>query len=190
MLKKSLLLSIALGLASIGLPAIANAELYVTGSLGYGNTHYGTGDVNINSANINNSGFAWRLGAGYQFTSMLATEVGYLRFNNVNINTINGTANSTNISESAVDIVGKLILPLSGFFNVYGKLGVAYLMANADNGSVLGKTPSNTWGPTFGLGATFNFIPKLPLDISWNRIQTSSLPATDFYSVGLSFHFG
>ncbi len=148
MLKKVLTTAV-LGVSALGVMA-ANAAapgVYVTGQLGYANTHMndksniaaikGIFPFTANAAdatNLSNNGLAGRLAIGYQFNQNFAVEMGYLQLNKKKVN---GTVKdeqsgitspaSLSMHQNAIDLVGKSILPLTDKVNVYGKLGVAYL---------------------------------------------------------------
>ncbi|SRR5579883_96101 len=216
-MKKKILTAAVATLAATGLAA-AHAAVngaYVGGILGYGNVHEGntsstdvteiepglTGTSNFSS---NDRGIAGQIFGGYQFTQNFAAELGVTKFSNatqkvtgsvagVALPTIKGT-----VKTSAVDLVAKGMLPLQNGFGLYGKLGVAYLMASADvKAEGLGSASASQHNlyPTFGVGASYDINQNLVADVSWNRIQkvgssNSNLPSTDLFGAGLSYHFG
>ncbi len=158
MLKK-VITSAVIGVSALGVMA-ANAAapgVYVTGQLGYANTHMND-KTNIaaiaraakipfapeaaDATNLSNNGLAGRLAIGYQFNQNFAVEMGYLQLNKKKVNGILGekpdiAPASVSLKQNAIDLVGKAILPVASNLNVYGKLGVAYLTTTVDGKSTL-----------------------------------------------------
>ena len=82
------------------------------------------------SLKISNTGLAGRLAIGYQFSPYFAAELGYLRLANQKGKDYGSTGyaiGTKTLSQNALDVAAKGILPINDKFNVYGKLGVAYL---------------------------------------------------------------
>ena len=232
MLKKVLTTAV-LGVSALGVMA-ANAAapgVYVTGQLGYANTHMndktkiadikGNFPFTANAAdatNLSNNGFAGRVALGYQFNQNFAVEMGYLQLNKKKVNgtvpdaVAGGDATlpaSLSMHENAVDLVGKGILPLTDKFNVYGKLGVAYLTTTINgkgdidvNGANVpatfdlngvAKISKHKWAPEAAIGVSYDITPNMSVDTSWTRIQPmgSNRPGSiDFVAVGLGYNFG
>lgn len=190
---KKIIASLAFTTASaLCFSAAANAALpgfYVGGQVGYADTHYSTGDIsNVTSASITNTGVAGRVFGGYEFTPNWAGELGYTQFSNTKFNNVNGTGVNSHISQYAVDLAGKGILPLDNGFALYGKLGGAYVKANGNNG--IGTTTKIN--PEVGAGASYDLTPNVPVDISWTHIQKvgGNIPNTDFFAAGIGYNFG
>lgn len=161
MLKK-VITSAVIGVSALGVMA-ANAAApgaYVTGQLGYANTHMNdkTKIAAISKAaqlpfkpdaadatNLSNNGLAGRLAIGYQFNQNFAVEMGYLQLNKKKVNgTFSGDKAipaSISLKQNAIDLVGKAILPVASNLNVYGKLGVAYLTTSIDGKSTINENP-------------------------------------------------
>lgn len=203
---------------------------YVGGQLGYGNVH----QSNISRSNMNSlfnyvletnttltsfnnsgrdSGLAGRLFAGYQFDPTWAAELGWSKFSTM---TTKATAATTylgipvtatskgEVKTDAIDVVAKGTYPVADKVNVYGKLGVAYVMSRASatttvsalgmNGTEKDHDKANKLYPTFGAGATYDLTDKLAADLSYNRIQktggSSKIGSTDLVSVGLIYSIG
>lgn len=210
--------------ATLFAAASANASLngaYVGGTLGWGDVHenifapvgvaFVPGTSYAFDENHQDTGLAGRGYLGYKFDSYFAAELGYTRFHNAtsksySSSTIYNSAANGTIQTDAFDLVGKGIIPLPCNFNVYGKLGVAYLRAK---GSVYGTTSMSTMAPvayrvsqnahdvypTFGTGVGYDITKNISTDVSWNRIQkvgnnSGALPSTDLFGVGLTYTFG
>ncbi|MES2997783.1 MAG: outer membrane beta-barrel protein [Pseudomonadota bacterium] len=167
MLRKILTTAI-LGISVLGVMA-ANAAApgaYVTGQLGYADTHMGSkikspimlpfSSIILFKPNLSNNGLAGRLAIGYQFTPNWAVELGYLQLRSKKGDGIipgdasdPATPISLNLNQNAIDIATKGILPLTTNINVYGKLGVAYLTTST-------KMDMTTGGASFPITADLN----------------------------------
>lgn len=199
MLQKKLLIAAALaGFSLIGFSSVANAALpgfYVGGQLGWGHTGWSTSDTTPSASSVDNNGIAGRVSGGYQFNENWAAELGYSRFSNTDFNKIGGIPgfNATVKNEYAVDLVGKGILPLGNCFNLYGKLGAAYLSAEGTTNFGGSSNTEHKVYPTFGVGVSYDITPNVPVDLSWNRIQkvgSNDLPSTDLVALGIAYNFG
>jgi len=203
----------------------ANAALkgpYVGGQLGFGNVHQDTFTAPSTSifltsgASGKDTGIAGRVYFGYLINRYVAAEVGYSKFSNTNtkmyatqIDYITGGAithyASGTIETEAVDLVGKGIIPFQNGFNLYGKLGVAYLRGTGSinysvtepgiyNSHTHVSEDAHKFFPTFGLGVGYDVSQHVTTDVSWNRIQkvgnSSELNSTDLFAVGFSYNFG
>ncbi|MEN9450651.1 MAG: hypothetical protein RJA83_1269 [Pseudomonadota bacterium] len=223
---KQLMTATVLGVSALGMMA-ANATangVYVTGQLGYAKnktdlspiTEKGkqTYDFN-NKLSTSGRNLAGRLGIGYQFTPNWAVEMGYLQLGKKKfdgllyrpVKDISGSTvinGSSSISESAIDLVGKGIYPINDKFNIYGKLGVAYVTTTVDgkydtghhtklindNGTAIAK---HKWAPEAAVGVSYDITPNIFIDTSWTHIQPlgKNKPGNiDFVAVGLGYSFG
>jgi OOP family OmpA-OmpF porin len=225
---KQIMTATVLGVSALGMMA-ANATtngVYVTGQLGYAKNKTG-----LNSNPITSNGkqiydvnkdlsatgrnLAGRLAIGYQFTPNWAVEMGYLqlgkkKFDGILYSPVKGYTGSTvingqyNISQSAIDLVGKGIYPINDKFNVYGKLGVAYVTTTVDgkydtnyhtnlinnNQTAIAK---HKWAPEAAVGVSYDITPNMFVDTSWTHIQPlgKNKPGNiDFVAVGLGYSFG
>ncbi|MES2141973.1 MAG: outer membrane beta-barrel protein [Pseudomonadota bacterium] len=202
MLKKVLTTAV-LGVSALGVMA-ANAAapgVYVTGQLGYANTHMNN-KTNISAiseaakldfkpdaadaTNLSNNGLAGRLAIGYQFNQNFAVEMGYLQLNKKKVNGTIGadlTPASISLKENAIDLAGKAILPIANNLNVYGKLGVAYLTTTVNGKTTENGNPAtydlngaaniakHKWAPEAAIGVSYDITPNVSVDTSWTRIQ-------------------
>jgi opacity protein-like surface antigen len=194
MTRKQILMSVVSGFAGLFITATASAAVegpYIGGALGWGDVHQ-TDFVNkANTASGLNSGLAGRVFAGLQFQPNIAAEMGYSKFRDAKFNSsttsnagLTTEAYNATIKSYAVDLVAKIIVPLQNGFNIYGKVGGAYLNeANTSNevDTITGTTVTTTTSsqsmtlhkvlPTYGLGASFNVNKNVSTDISWMHIQ-------------------
>jgi OmpA-OmpF porin, OOP family len=180
-------------------PGLTQASIpgfYILGQIGSGNTHAEAGNAAAISVD-NRVVFTGRLAGGYQFNQNLALEIGYTRFSDVKFLGVGGIlGQDVSLQEKALDFLMKPIFPLSTNFNVYAKLGLAYVKANgsAFSNGVNYLNYSDCWDPTLGLGLSYDITPNVLLDLAWMRLQSAggnnSIPSADFYSVGLAYYFG
>jgi OOP family OmpA-OmpF porin len=226
--KKHILAAAIAGVAGMWI-ATANAAIsgqpYIGGELGVGNVHQGgfsqadltaaaPGTIVASGNSARDTGLAGRIFGGYQFNQNFAAEMGYTKFSTANAKsyaTTVSTTGSTNLKSSirtdALDLVGKGILPLEYGFNVYGKLGLAYLRTQGSStttttttgfgSTTTSSTTSNNAHhiyPTFGAGVGYDITKNITTDVSWNHIQkvggSNKLANTDLFGVGLTYNFG
>lgn len=206
---------LSLGLCQSSLAA-ANGP-YVGVQIGWANIHQGEfiayhlnelvhrvfpeGDINKPLKIVfNDTGFAGRLFAGYQFDKYFAVEVGYYRFARLDFTTtlnvevavfrvyslpMDITAHAT-VNTYVVDLVGKGMWPVTDKFKLYAKFGLAYIntdgtvsiavkttiLSVVDLSASLSSTPSvNLIYPTLGLGMAYNIAEHFSADLSYTRIQ-------------------
>lgn len=213
MLKKIITVSV-LGASALGMMT-ANAAtngIYVLGQAGYANTHMKDKIVTPLSSkgsgfSIPNTGFAGRLAIGYQFNPNIAVELGYLQLQKQK-----GTfklaptswyvPGTETLQQNAIDLVAKGILPISDKFNVYGKVGVAYLTSmitshfegqGKRNTNAAFNIAKHKLAPEVGLGVTYNVTNNIFVDTSWTHIQPlgKNRPNNiDVASVGIGYSFG
>lgn len=212
MIKKIIAVSV-LGVSTLGMMT-ANATTpgpYIMGQAGYANNHLGkklTKTYNYDgpsSFKINNADLAGRLAVGYQFNPYFATELGYLRLANQKGKDDGSTGDAIGtetLKQQAIDVAAKGIFPINDKFNVYGKLGVAYLTSTItshfegvkQNQNAWFGVAKHQWAPEVGIGASFNITPNAFVDTSWTHIQPISgknKPGNiDFVAVGLGYSFG
>lgn len=215
---KKVLTTTVLGVSVLGVMA-ANAAapgVYVTGQVGYANTHMGSKTTDITTSttpsatdkNLANNDLAGRLAIGYQFNPNFAVEAGYLQLDQkkVNIAEANPSIGTLKLRQNAIDLVGKGIIPVSNNVNVYGKLGVAYISSAIDKTVKGGGDPTTTtdlnnsaniarhkWAPEAAVGVSYDITPNVSLDTSWTHIQPlgSKKPGNiDFVAVGVGYNFG
>lgn len=192
--------------------------IYVTGQLGYANTHMGS-KTNFHDdtldlgkvKNLSNNGLAGRVALGYQFNPNFAVEVGYLQLNDKKAdgkqNLHHGLPEeaSFNLQQHAIDLVGKGIIPVSQNLNVYGKLGLAYLTSDVysksnDEGVNVNvnlnehtNIAKHKWAPEAAIGVSYDITPNVSVDASLTHIQPlgNNKPGNiDFAAVGLGYNFG
>lgn len=208
--KKQVVMAVLAGLASVAAVADTSGP-YVGIQAGYGNVHQAPvpnenfADTVSYTQHFSDKGLAGRIFAGYQFNPNVALETGFTRFHDSHDN-ITATYAGIPLSEKATlktqawDVVGKGILPLQNGFSLYGKAGVAYLMADAKARTTLGSVnasaskSANHIYPTASVGVSYDITKNVVADVSYTRIQktggSKKLSSTDFAAVGLAYNFG
>ncbi|WP_342219375.1 outer membrane beta-barrel protein [Rickettsiella endosymbiont of Miltochrista miniata] len=189
---KKVLCTTVLGVSALTVMA-ANAAapgVYVTGQLGYANTHMGSktnfADINKNTpadfnftannakdSNLANNGLAGRIALGYQFNQNFAVETGYLYLGSKKVD---GTIakdhrnDTLSLHQNAIDLVGKGIVPMSTNVNLYGKVGVAYLTTDVE-GKIAGTDSKPEVTADLNKNANLNkhkFAPEVALGVSYD----------------------
>ena len=181
-----------------------NPGPYLGGQMGWGRIDEGSGY----KQSMGNTGTTelgtftgWRAYAGYSFIPFFSVESGYSYYP---INTYTGTAATIDVRTYAIDLVGKIILPLKfikplSHFSIYGKGGGAYLHTKITNSSSNTRS-NNAIRPTYGAGIIFNFTDNIAVDASWtgvygrNRINSSDdvaggspVPTCNLFTLGLYY---
>lgn len=194
--KKIILGVVAVGLStSIATSAVAAQPGFYAGvQAGYGNLHLGKG------ADNKDKGLAGRVSAGYMFNNNFGAELGWSKFRTIESN---GYVYQSGIKSAklafktdVVDVVAKGVVPVADNFNVYGKLGGAYVMQRADvtvkNGHDYDASEKKLL-PTASVGVSYDFSPNVTADVGYTRIQkvgNSEINSIDFVGAGLTYNFG
>jgi opacity protein-like surface antigen len=151
---------------------------------------------------IDNDGFAGRAYVGYNFNRYFAIEGGYTQYADTKISNIFGVAgDDENLSEGAIDTVARLNIPLSKRFNLYGKGGAAFVMANQVTDAYAvptgdtyqfhyEKTSLDRVRPTFGVGLDMDITRYLSTEISFaSVIGGNGISTSDLLAIGINCHF-
>ncbi|VVC76560.1 hypothetical protein AQUSIP_18760 [Aquicella siphonis] len=211
----------------------AQPGLYLGGQLGWGNVTesgvsrgdmgqminealgYGNFTVTNFKGTTDETGFAWRVFGGYQIGYHWAAEIGWTLFPRLPIDAYaSGDDHTTGLpyqagtsgtfKTSAFDLVGKYIYPLPCCFNLYGKLGLAYLTGRSNMSVNVSETGlvataddsdiTNRLYPTGGIGLGYDFRPDISMDLSYTRIQrvgnSHQLGSMDLVLLAMALHFG
>ncbi len=194
---KILVKTIILLFCTTGLAVGAQKGSYSGFLLAWTESNYSTNNQGIGSAKVDDSGTGYRIQAGYQFNANFALETGYNRYSSVEFSNIGGVSGASGkVTPQSLDVLGKLIMPITSGANVFAKVGVAF--AEADGSS---NTPAKNAGATFsdehsfrpiyGLGGSYEFYPALTAEISWLQIpEGGGIRRTDLVGFGLTYFFG
>jgi hypothetical protein len=117
---------------------------------------------------------------GYQFHQNIAVEAGYRSLADFDV-VSSGTKVGVKLNQTAVSFIGTL--PLSGGFNVFGRLGYNHLEAK---GSVAGFSAAESSNEVvYGVGAGYAFNAKISARV---EIQKPSSDSSNV-SIGVSYKF-
>lgn len=203
-------LFLSISFAKPALPSVPHLNLYVTGQIGYADTHlknkiaFYTKDETWKSLLVSNSGLAGRIALGLQINPYFALETGYLHvINNRSYKKDVGTKleSKLNLQQTTYDLLVKANKPFADYFNIYGKAGLAYLTTTLTNRftrkslyeySFIINQARRKWVPEIGLGVSYNLASNLFLDLSWSHLQPLGANKTshiDFLAAGFSIYF-
>lgn len=207
--------------------ATTASGFYISGNLGYGQTSINQTDFannvvltyyagKYNVTRFDRSGLIWNADLGYQFNPYFAVEAGYTRYANVkasgaNVFTPSLTGSSTGKLD-AFDLALKGIYPVNAQFDIFGKLGAAWMhyRQTLNCGTLPSCSPlsvkSDNLTPLLGLGVdyyvtdnlavtaqgvyTFQQSKKTTVDTKYETLKTTNtIPATYLGMVGLTYKF-
>jgi len=211
----------------------AQPGYYLGGQMGWGNVNQSglsegdMGGVMINAFGYSNfsmnnfsgtsseTGFAWRVFGGYQIGYNWAMEIGWSILPKLPVDAhVTGTdfvtgldyeAHTTGTLKTGIfDAVGKYIYYLPCQFNIYGKLGLAYVTGWTNEDLFINELGFTVTGggdqtlgrvyPTFGVGLGYDFRPDISMDVSYTRVQkignSEQLGSSDMLLAALVLHFG
>jgi hypothetical protein len=197
------------------MPPYQGAGFYVGLEGGYGYTHWADSFNDLIAiapdATTTDEGLTARLLLGYDFNRYFGLESGVIMLPEASIDgdTPTGVNVSGNITNFAVDLFAKFMLPLNNIFGLYAKLGGNYFVSNGSDSVVFpGETVTDQSaihhiGPAFGLGAYFHIVPNLTGDIGWLHYTGNSSifnnsndnndqdfqPNPDAFLIGLTYKF-
>jgi len=215
LIKKSVLAIAALSLSAAAIandgaygvpsnPSFSSDSGFVVGIQGgYGDNHWGDyspyGSLSsFPGNNISTSGFAARGYVGFDFNQYIGLETGYTYLPTTDVTLFTGVP-QFNIKSYAIDLLAKLSVPITNVFGLYAKAGGSYLHSNFSNSlaAPAGDSSSSNIGPAFGVGAEYEVIPNLAIDLSWMRFSGQSnqsvgesyQPSPDVVLLGISYKF-
>lgn len=128
---------------------------------GYADTHWD--NINFIGSSISDSGFAARAFIGYDFNQYFALENGYVYLPKATVDNFDAS-----ISNYAIDLLGKISVPVTSGLRVYAKAGLGYLHSS-ENSNFFNENTVSHFGPAFGVGAGYEIVPNLALNLSWMR---------------------
>lgn len=165
---------------------------YVSVDAGYAWTHDGSNP--LLAATINHKGGATFAGhMGYSFNPYFAFEIGYRHLPST-------SGNGVSVSRSAFDGTLTIRAPFKGGFDLFGKLGMAYIDSSIKAGGV--SANAYVYRPTFSVGADYHVTPNITINTQWTRIlgkanaydgfaqsTGANLPIIDTLTTGIAYRF-
>lgn len=179
------------GHSEMPVPPVSDQGFYVGANFGHGTVDEEVSNV---SGSTDNNGFAYNFNAGYQFNPYVALELGYTRFPDVSVGSLD-----VSDENQSMDIAAKGLLPLGSrqLVDLYGKLGIASVSTNnasyiynEDGQNISGKQTDIL--PYLGLGIDFKVARNVKLNLEWaGTPQSDSGDVPEMYGVflGASYTF-
>jgi opacity protein-like surface antigen len=161
--------------------------LYVGLNGGFGMTNWKNKEGMTTKISKDN-GFVSRVFVGADLNKYFAAEFGYAWF--FNKPKMNDNAYMKNTM--AFDLMGKIKAPVADNLDLYGKVGVNYLMTHGDTST---KNAKN-FNVAFGAGADYYITPNVIVNVEWLRYNGKAKfsdseyqPHTDAFLLGLRYKF-
>jgi len=190
--------TLGMSAAAVAAPSILSTEGagFVVGVQGgYADEHWDNffSPHLVPANDVKDTGFAARGYLGYDLNKYLGVEAGYTYLPKTTVNGLPG-----DIKNYTVDLLAKLSVPVTNVFSLYAKAGGAYYNAKFDDN--IGSFSNNHIGPAFGVGASYEVVPNLAIDLSWMRFSGQSRtlngnysfeyqPSPDVVLLGVSYKF-
>lgn len=160
------------------------AHWYVAGNMGvshlFDKPAPGSGD------SVAQNGPGWDAALGYQFNSIIGTELGYTQYYNSE-----ETLGSTIVARTqhyAVHLNATGRAPLAHQFSVLGKLGIAYSHAEKMFTGGGGSGSAAAVSAYYGLGLDYSITPTVDMVLQWARARGNNFTgSSDLYSLGMVF---
>lgn len=174
---KKIAITVATVLVGSVVSNVALADTYIGGKLGYKTL---SDSCSLDSP-CDNDSFAAGAHIGYNFNEYVAAEYGvdYLgsftaHLKKAGLNTVDGEL-------WALTLAPKFNLPLTDSWNLFAKVGAAYMMAGDEKDFV----------PTGSLGAEYQINNNWSLRTEYQRYQEMYADMnTDFFGIGFNYKFG
>lgn len=160
---------------------------YAGGNIGVSHLH---DNANTGSGNsVTENGPGWSVQGGYQFNSLLGTELGFTQYHYSS-----ETANSTNTSIAetehySVDLAATGRYPMMNQLSALGKLGIAYNYARkvATGGGAGSAKAAQAGSLYWGLGVDYSLTTKVDVIAQFAEAVGNHLTGSaDLWSLGLN----
>ncbi|MGR5380648.1 outer membrane beta-barrel protein [Vibrio harveyi] len=178
---KKIALAVATVLAGGVMSNVALADTYIGGKLGYNALN----DACHLDAPCDDDSFAAGMHLGYNFNEYVAAEYGVDYLGNFTANFNKAGKNTVDGGLWALTLAPKFNLPLTDSWNLFAKVGAAYMMAGDEKDFV----------PTGSLGAEYQINYNWSLRAEYQRYQDMSDDIiddmdSDFFGIGFNYKFG
>lgn len=178
---KKIALAVATVLAGGVMSNVALADTYIGGKLGYNALN----DACHLDAPCDDDSFAAGMHLGYNFNEYVAAEYGVDYLGNFTANFNKAGKNTVDGDLWALTLAPKFNLPLTDSWNLFAKVGAAYMMAGDEKDFV----------PTGSLGAEYQINYNWSLRAEYQRYQDMSDDIiddmdSDFFGIGFNYKFG
>jgi hypothetical protein len=142
----------------------------------------------------------WQAGfdAGYRFWKSVAGEVGFFWIQNQKLTYNSATTYSSmsfakgggiNFQSWAMYLAGRFTVPVAVDWNVYAKLGLAFVRTSIDytpTSSAAQSGSGSVWSPLFGLGFTYHFNQYWFVGVDYALFIGNSVTDDPYYSSKLA----
>jgi hypothetical protein len=156
---------------------------YVGGNLGV--SHLKDSATTGTNNSVTQNGPGWSVNGGYQFNTLLGTELGFTQYHDSR-----ETSGATNVAKTehyAVDLVATGRYPIINRWSVIGKLGAAYAYANKIYTAGGGAASSGSLSPYGGVGFAYAITPKIDFIAQWAAARGNEYTgSSSLYSLGLN----
>lgn len=182
-------LGFAAAAALLALAGTAQAQTAPTDS-GYVGLQVGRSDYSLPCGNLYNcdsKDTSYKLTFGRNLSPNFGAELGLADYGKVARGGGDTRASAANLS-----LVGRL--PMDRF-TLYGKLGATYSRTSVNTATVsdIPSGKASGWGPSVGLGVTYDLTPRTAMVLEWerSRMEFASIGRQDVdnTSVGLRYRF-
>ena len=179
---------------------------YVDVNFGYGLTGLKKQAGSDATDTWKNSGNSWVYGGdiGYMFMKHLGIEFGGTGFTPAKIGD-NGDGYEVKYKQYDLYVAAKMAFSLTNDLNLFGKVGVDYHHFKVtDHDPVDVDFTANHFGPTFGAGLDYTFMPNLHATFQWRHLVSFSkaiaahhnvdgsaytVPGQDLLTLGIGYNF-
>lgn len=184
-MKSTIKVLVAVAAMSVAAAAFAtNVGTYVGVNAGYGKVNQSVQNSSKNKKN----GFAYGIDAGYMFNQYIGVEVGATKFANARFD--GGMKQENNY---VVDLAAKGVYPITQEFNVFGKLGGAYVHTKFDNNglAVTGNGTHSAIRPFVAAGVGYDITSNVAVDfqVSTTTKSGNTVPAMMNATFGATYTF-
>lgn len=189
------LVNIVVACALILSAAQARAQAFLGASIGQSETgEEATGELGlITSGAVDGKDTAWKIFGGYMFNRHFGFESAYVRLGDVSYS---GVFSSLAVTGGKLEVRGFNVaaignLPVSEQFSVFGKIGVFFWEAEAnDTTASIGAFSATDEGSdvSFGVGVGYEFTRNLAVRAEWELFKAAEADAT-LVSIGFLWRF-
>ncbi|MGR5236433.1 outer membrane beta-barrel protein [Vibrio alfacsensis] len=178
---KKIALAVATVLAGGVMSNVAVADTYIGGKLGYNALN----DACHLNAPCDDESFAASMHLGYNFNEYVAAEYGVDYLGDFTANFDKAGKNTVDGDLWAITLAPKFNLTVSDSFNLFAKVGAAYMMAGDEKDFV----------PTGSLGAEYKVNYNLSLRAEYQRFEDMSDDIikdmdANYFGIGFNYKFG
>lgn len=200
--------ALALGLAACVFSAQAaeqTPKFYVGIKSGGSSIHHGVSAFKQIGNEVNSTSLAYGAFMGYHLTPYFATELGYDRFGQVDVEQTNSNSPfSFKHRVQGAQFSLKAHYPMTQHLSLFGRLGTAYVQNRytLSEGQIHEKFRKNAFSPLLGTGLDYQLLPELRFRVEYqwlgkvgksrtlDHLNRRYNPDVHTLTVGLAYYFG